>query len=118
MPPFNFAATKLLLRENVMDVLSVSAIYKQDSAATPLTDPVRVRWHDKIVRQGIIDGEAAQIYEGVDQVVFWIADLTERAITPARGTILTLTEYGITVELDAQIDVDGPGEEKWTVIRK
>lgn len=118
MPPFDFADAKMLLRENVMDVLSVSAVYKQNSAATPLADPVRVRWHDKIVRQGIIDGEAAQIYEGVDQVVFWIADLTARSITPARGTILALTKYGITVELDTQVDPDGPGEQKWTVIRK
>jgi hypothetical protein len=114
--PFDFAALKSLTRQTVHDVLAVEAFYKSNATSTP--KPITARWHEKKVLQGQMDGEGAQVLEGIDHVVFNIPQLLERKIKLSRGGIIIFKAYeNFTVTLDNKILSDGPVEEKWAVTR-
>lgn len=110
--PFNFAQAKKTMRQAVQDTLGVIAYYKADSESDHIE--IRARWHTKLVKQGIVNGEGAQILENADQVVFDVAELLEKEIKLDRGAIIIFPDYqDLAVILDSKVPHDGPVEEIW-----
>jgi hypothetical protein len=110
---FDFAAAKSLLRQTVHDTLAVEAFFKfnADSNGVDIT----ARYHSGIVKQGQVEGEGAERYADVTQVVFDRNALMELGIEPEHGNIVEFPLYDVVVYLDVKLPYDGPVEEKWLV---
>lgn len=99
-------------------------IFADDYTGPGLT----VRYHNKIDRSGDLDGNYAEIIEGIDKLVFLDANVAEVSaalvanaqppLTLTRGAEITIPQYkGLTFQLDTQEPPDGPSETVWIVAR-
>lgn len=116
MVGFNFADLKRTVRQAVHDTFAVPAFYS-DSAVTAV--PVNVRWHNKLVRAGNLDAAGyAEIFEGVNKVVFGDAELVTLGLTPRQQGVLTFPDYApMTLVLDTLEPREGPVDVVWNVSR-
>lgn len=78
-----------------------------------------MRWQDRFTT-GIGDisgGDYARVLDNIDKIIFDIDELVAKGITPRQGGVVCLTDYGISLSLDAREPVDGPVTIVWTVER-
>lgn len=75
------------------------------------------RWGNKLVQQGDLGGDYANIIEGIERIIFQDAQLTALGITLARGDTILFPKYGAKFELDQREDSDGPLNVYWSVSR-
>lgn len=100
----------------VHDTLAVSALFKYDSLSIGI--PITARPHGRLVRQGQVENSGAEVFEGIEQVVFDRNALALIGIVPARGNIVVFPEYqDFEVSLDFRLPYDGPIEEIWMTTR-
>lgn len=87
-----------------------------------------VRYHNKLSREGDLDGEYGQIIDGIDRLVFHdenVAEVSaalvangEAPLVLLRAAQVRIEAYkGVTFSLDTQEPPDGPGETAWVVAR-
>ena len=99
-------------------------IFADDYTGTRLT----VRYHNKIARGGDLNGDYAEIIDGIDKLVFLDENVAEvsaalvangqPALVLSRGAEITIPGYkGLTFTLDTQEPPDGPAETLWVVAR-
>ena len=99
-------------------------IFADDYAGGGLT----VRYHNKLDRSGDLDGDWAEIIDGIDKLIFLdenvaavSAALVENGEAPlvlTRGAQIVIAGYkGLTLNLDSQEPQDGPSETRWVVTR-
>lgn len=121
--PSNWAKHKRSVRKAAHAAFCVDVLYKVDSESDFVQ--TTARWHEKLVRQGQMEGQGAEVYEGIDKVVFdkeanlALVDIdgNPTPLTPQRGALITFPDYNLTVILDTEIPADGPVEEIWLVSR-
>lgn len=99
-------------------------IFAEDYTGPGLT----VRYHNKIERGGDLDGNYAEIIDGIDKLIFLDENVAEvsaalvangqPALVLSRAAEITISGYkGLTFSLDAQQPPDGPSETSWVVAR-
>lgn len=115
--PFDISEAKSLVRRRVHEAFGVEAMYHDNSM--PEAKPVRVRYHNKIVRgdQWIGQGDA-EIVEGIQRAIFNMQNLAEQGIVPRAGgrvTMPLLHWNGAVLNLDHMEPRVGPEEEIWAV---
>ncbi len=78
-----------------------------------------VRWHDKLTAQvGDLENAGyAQVFEGVDTLVFTTDELSLVAFSLTRNGAVTLPDYQITLQLDTLYPPNGPINVTWAVTR-
>lgn len=87
-----------------------------------------VRYHNKIDRTGDLNGDYAEIIDGIDKLVFLdeaVAEVSAALVANgqpplvlSRGAEVTIEGYkGLTFTLDTQEPPDGPSETLWVVAR-
>lgn len=100
-------------------------IFAEDYAGSGLT----VRYHNKLDRSGNLDGDWAEIIDGIDKLIFLDEQITELSaalvengeapLALSRGAVVTISGYkGLTFTLDSQEPPDGPLETRWVVARR
>lgn len=114
---FDFAAIKAQARQLVHDTFAVSALFQYDSSSVPIE--VTARFHNRLVKQGLVENAGAEVYENIDQVIFNVDVLSQIGLIPSRGNLVTFPAYqDLTVVLDYKMPNTGPVEEVWTVTRQ
>lgn len=99
-------------------------IFAEDYTGPGLT----VRYHNKIERNGDLDGSYAEIIDGIDKLVFSdenVAEVSEALVANgqpplslARAAVVTIPSYkGLMFTLDSRLPPDGPLESVWVVAR-
>lgn len=87
-----------------------------------------MRYHNKIDRNGDLDGDYAEIIDGIDRLVFndenlaevsaALVEAGEAPLSLQRAAVVTIPEYkGLRFTLDSQEPPDGPLEVIWVVAR-
>lgn len=87
-----------------------------------------VRYHNKLQRNGDLDGDYATIIDGIDKLVFLdenVAEVSaalvangEAPLVLGNGAEVKIAEYkGLSFALDTQEPPDGPLETVWVVAR-
>lgn len=87
-----------------------------------------VRYQNKIDRSGDLDGDYADIIDGIDRLIFLDENVAEVSVALvangepplvlSRGAQVTIPEYkGLIFTLDSQEPPDGPSETIWVVAR-
>lgn len=123
MMGFDWTDVKAQVRGIVDQTFRVAATYQDQTLSVPV--PVTVRWHNKIARQGDLEGAGyAEIIEGVERLIF-NRDLllTANAGGPLRLVhkgVVTLTDpryNNAQFWLEAREPIVGPVEEIWNVSR-
>lgn len=111
--PFSLADLKNKARRALHEKLSVAALYQDNVITTP--EPIRVRYHNKIVIEGDPYGLGqAETIEGADKVVL----LNDPDMPKVRrGGIITIAEYDLSLRLETQEPHDGPVIQTWRVSR-
>lgn len=112
---FDFAVLKQLCRQQLHDTLAVAASYSHPSLISPVD--VGVRWSDGIKQFGDLqagDGYA-EITEGIQRLVFDRGELAAKGLVLARGGIVQIPQYQITITLELRQPYDGPVNEVWQV---
>lgn len=100
-------------------------LFADDYAGSGLT----VRYHNKIDTTGGLNGEYAEIIEGIDRLVFNDANVAEVSqalqdngqapLALVAGAVVTIPSYkGLSFKLDTPEPPDGPSETVWVVARK
>lgn len=113
---FDFAEAKAQARQAVHDTLAVYALFKYDSSSIGI--PITARPHSRLVRQGQVENVGAEVFEGIEQVVFDKNALSLIGIVPTRGNLVVFPKYqGMEVSLDYRLPSDGPVEEIWATTR-
>jgi hypothetical protein len=113
---FNFAAAKASARRTVHSTLAVQAFYKANSTSTPVE--ITARWHSGLAQHGQVNGQGAQVVEGVDQVVFNREELVLLNLALTRGGLVTFPDYqDLKLSLDTRLPYEGAIEEIWQVVR-
>lgn len=94
-----------------------------------LTPPtLTVRYHNKMARDGNLDGDYAEIIDGIDRLIFLDENVAEvsaalviagqPALVLSRGAEVVIQPYqGLRFVLDTQEPPDGPSEVVWVVAR-
>lgn len=94
-----------------------------------LTPPtLTVRYHNKMSRGGNLDGDYAEVIDGIDKLIFLDQNVSEvsaalveagqPALVPSRGAEIVIQPYqGLKFILDSQEPPDGPSEVMWVVAR-
>ncbi len=99
-------------------------IFAEDYTGERLT----VRYHNKIDRTGDLNGDYAEIIDGIDKLVFLDENVAavsaalvangEAPLVLSRAAEVTIEGYkGLTFTLDTQEPPDGPAETLWVVAR-
>jgi hypothetical protein len=99
-------------------------IFAEDYTGETLT----VRYHNKLDRSGDLDGNYAEIIDGIDKLVFLDENVAavsaglvangEAPLVLSRGAQVAIEGYkGLTFTLDTQEPPDGPLETRWVVAR-
>jgi hypothetical protein len=99
-------------------------IFAEDYTGETLT----VRYHNKLDRSGDLDGNYAEIIDGIDKLVFLDENVEavsaglvangEAPLVLSRGAQVAIEGYkGLTFTLDTQEPPDGPLETRWVVAR-
>lgn len=122
-------------RRVLHDLAAVPARYVDDDHESGLIfgpyyegDGLLVRWHNKLVKTGDLDGGYAEVLDGIDRLVFLdsnvaevsaeLYDNGEAPLVLARGARVTIPGYkGLVFILDSQEPPDGPEETAWVVAR-
>ena len=114
---FSLAELKATTRQAVQDAMAYDGQYSDDTLAEPVD--VRVRCHNKLVRQSSMPGEGmSEILASVDRLLFSRADLDNAGLTLVQGGTVTVADWGdATFQLDVRDAYDGPVTETWTVVR-
>jgi hypothetical protein len=126
---FDWAATKTLARSAVHSVFGVAASYQDTTLDAPVTSyvdpvtgltmPLTARWHDRLgTFQGGDGSEFAVTMEGIERLVFSVAQLAAANLTLRRNGTVILLEYGLTFTLDQRNQSDGPVEVVWVAVRQ
>lgn len=111
---FSLAEAKRRSRQVVHDTMAVKAIFKDTSTSTGIE--ITARWHSRLVKEGQVERQGAELYENIDQVVFDRNALARIAIFPQRGNKVVFPDYqDLEVSLDVRLKYDGPIEEIWLV---
>lgn len=63
------------------------------------------------------EADGVSILEGIESLIFSDEQLTALGIELDHGGIVTFPGYGLSFELDQQMDSDGPINVYWTVVR-
>lgn len=131
----SLADIKLKARRLLHARAAVAATYVDDAHPSGLIfldgyagPGLAVRYHNKIDRNGDLDGEYAEIIEGIDRLVFSdeniaavsaaLVEAGEAPLIVARNAVVTIPEYkGLRFTLDSQQPPDGPLETVWVVAR-
>lgn len=131
----SLADIKAKARRAIHGKLAVAATLIDEDHPTGLifaddyTGPgLAVRYHNKIDRNGDLDGDYAEIIDGIDRLVFndenlaavsaALEDNGEAPLVLARAAVVTIPEYkGLRFTLDSQEPPDGPLEVIWVVAR-
>lgn len=131
----SLADIKARARRAIHGRLGVAATLVDDDHPTGLifgegyTGPgLLVRYHNKLSREGDLDGDYGQIIDGIDRLVFHdenVAEVSaalvangEAPLVLSRAAEVRIEEYkGVTFSLDTQEPPDGPGETAWVVAR-
>lgn len=116
---FDFAQLKHDARRALHDTLKVTCEYAAPGVAPGTT--LGVRWHNKISRHGDLENQGyAEIVEGIDRMIFDLAELSEKGITLVRDGIVTMPALmgGFSFALDVQEADTGPIERIWLVTRE
>lgn len=131
----SLADIKAKARRAIHGKLAVPASLTDDSHPSGLifaedyTGPgLLVRYHNKIDRNGDLDGDYAEVIDGIDRLVFNDENLAavsaaleengEPPLSLARAAVVTIAEYkGLRFTLDSQEPPDGPLEVIWVVAR-
>ncbi len=131
----SLADIKARARRAIHGRLAVSCSYKDQDHPDGLdlgvdaTVGLKVRFHNKIDRNGDLDGDYSEIIEGIDKLVFLdenVAEVSAALVANAqpplvlsRTGVVTIPEYkGIIFALDSEEPPDGPAETLWLVARK
>lgn len=85
---------------------------EQSAAGLPLT----VRFGSKL-RVFSPEAEAATILESVERVIFNQDQLDALALVPSHAGRIVAPGYELTLDLDQEMDPDGPVNRYWTVTR-
>lgn len=99
-----------------------------DDAHPEGVDGLTVRYHNKLARNGDLNGDYAEIIEGIERLIFLDENVAEVSaaqvaagecpLVLSRGAEITIAGYkGITLVLDSQEPPDGPAETAWVVAR-
>lgn len=113
----DFFEIKRQARRDIHAAFAVSASYSDATLAVPVTG-LRVRWQDKLTNaEGDLSGGYARVFENVDRIIFSTDELADKGLTPQRGGVVTLDDYGIELTLDVREPIDGPVKQIWTVTR-
>lgn len=115
---FDFAQLKHDARRAIHDTMKVTCGYV--APGVPPGTQLGVRWHNKINRMGDLENQGyAEIVEGIDRMIFDLAELSEKGITLTRDGLVTLPALmgGIEFALDVQEPDTGPIERIWLVTR-
>lgn len=99
-------------------------IFADDYTGIGLT----VRYHNKLQRAGDLNGDYAEIIDGIDRLIFLddnVAEVSaalvangEAPLVLSRGAEITIPAYkGLRFTLDSQEPPDGPAETCWVVAR-
>lgn len=89
---------------------------------------LRVRYQNKLARAGDLDGNYAEIIDGIDRLIFLDDNVAEVSaalvangqppLVLSREAEITIPEYkGLRFSLDSQEPPDGPAETVWVVAR-
>jgi len=115
------ARIKEQARARLHRAMSVPVLWSRGEATLPEGGPdkkkLSARWHNKLVRQGDLGGDYADILEGLDRLVFQQDQLDALGITLTRGDIITFSDYDVSFELDQPEPNDGPLNRYWHVSR-
>jgi hypothetical protein len=115
------AAIKEASRRSNHEALGVAILWSDGVLTLPAggadRDVLSARWGNKIVSQGDLGGDYAEILEGLDRIIFQDEQLDALGIQLARGDTIEFPEYGITFELDQPQPRDGPLNVYWSVTR-
>lgn len=123
MMGFDWSAVKAQVRGIVDETFRVTATYQDQTLSVPV--PVTVRWHNKIARQGDLEGAGwAEVIEGVERLIF-NRDLLQKAndgqpLRLLHKGVITITAPGYNnaqFTLEAREPIVGPVEEIWNVAR-
>lgn len=87
-----------------------------------------VRYHNKLDRSGDLDGDWAEIIDGIDKLIFLDEQVEEVSaalvangqppLVLTRGAQVVIAGYkDLTLTLDSQEPQDGPSETRWVVAR-
>ncbi len=63
------------------------------------------------------EGDGVSILEGVERLIFNTDELEALGLELRHGGHINFPGYGITFELDQEMDPDGPLQVYWTVVR-
>lgn len=96
--------------------------------ADDFTGGLTVRYHNKLSREGNLDGDYSQIIDGIDRLIFLDENVAEVSaalvangqppLVLSRGAEIEIAQYkGLVFALDSQEPPDGPAETAWVVAR-
>ena len=108
---------KSRVRRTVHNTLSIAAEYVDDSMAAP--EPLRVRWHNRIVQTGDLqNGGYAEIIDAINRVIFDAEELLLKGVVIVRGGKLKIAApaFNGAMLVIGERDTDcGPIEQTWYV---
>jgi hypothetical protein len=110
---FDIDSARSLCRRTVHAVFGAEALFKYNATSAGID--IRARYHNGLTKQGLFEGEGAERYADISQVVFNREDLASLHVAPERGNVVEFVQTGVVVMLDVKLDYDGPVEEKWLV---
>lgn len=114
---FDFAAAKARVQRIVHDTLAVDATYEDTTLTVPV--PLRVRWHDKLVTTGDLNGDGYPVsIDSVDRVFFDVAELAAKNVTITRGGSIKFNAgyfAGIVLVIDTRDPKSDAAREIWYV---
>ncbi len=128
--PSPFAAAKISARRAVHQRFASLGVYTAPPNPRGFYPPAgyvfpqqvgfTVRWHDKLVAQvGDLENSGyAQVFEGVDTLVFTQDELDLVNFPLARNGTVTLPDYEMTLQLDTLYPPNGPINVVWAVTRQ
>lgn len=126
---------KLKTRRLIHARAAVSCVYKDEVHPAGLVfddgytgGGLTVRYHNKMSRGGDLDGDYADVIDGIDRLVFSDENVAEvsaalvangqPALVLRRGAVVTIPAYkGLMFTLDTAEPPDGPLEAAWVVAR-
>lgn len=91
-------------------------------------DGLKVRYHNRLTKTGDLNGDYADIIDGIDKLVFLTENVAEVSaalvangeapLVIGRGGVVTIAAYqGLQFTLDTEEPPDGPLEIIWVVAR-
>lgn len=117
----DLAAAKLRARKAVHDTMAVAVEWSDGVTTLPEGGPdktvLSARWGNRMVRSDALGSEYAEIFEGVDRLIFQRPQLDALGIVLKRTQTVRFPDYNVTFELDQRQEGDGPLNLYWTVTR-